>query len=108
MYFVWSTTLAYICRVFAIKLIICQKLEDSSLRPLNARPCLPHKSTALKIPRKVFTPSCRHYDLIFKKIFLLAEYAKTDKVNVFWVSKFNWQFWGDFTFLYRIRLLVVF
>ena len=40
------------------------------------------------------------YDLILKKIFLLAKYAKIDKVNVIWVLKFNWQLWGDFAFLY--------
>ena len=35
---------------FAIKLIICRKFNDSSVWPLIERPCLPHKSTALKIP----------------------------------------------------------
>ena len=39
----------------------------------------------------VLTPSYRNYDVIFKKIFLLAKYAKTGKVNVFGVLKFDWQ-----------------
>ena len=51
---------------------------------------------ASKLCETILTPSCRHYDLIFKKIFLLAEYAKTDKVNVFWVLKFDWQIWDGF------------
>ena len=42
------------------------------------------------------TALCPNYDLIFKNIFVLAEYAKTDEVNVFWVLKFDWQFWGEF------------
>ena len=51
-------------------------------------PCFHNKAS--------LTPSCPNCDLIFKKIVFLAEYAETDKVNVFWVLKFDWPFCGGF------------
>ena len=74
------TAIAHICSIFSFY------LQISSLLFIN-----------------YITPSCRNYDLIFKKNFLLAKYAKTGKVNVFWLFKFDWKRWGGFCFLYRIR-----